>query len=260
VARAAAGLLPVRIDADRRQDLYERVVGGRGGLATAAVDATGDVVSVLAGYAAPEAFVAFVAAARAGWPRLSAVRRTAARRPRDPAALQALAETYEALASPRRAEETYQQALALAEGAPRPGATARRVAAAAHERLARAVVTRGRNLEARVHLDAYRALDPDDRLGRRARATFTEALVLFVERRLAESLRVLDQALASGLRPEDAAHALYVRGIVQHEMRDDVGGIATLERLRREHPGSRWAALAADQIAHIKNPTADHQH
>ncbi len=260
VIEAARAFVAVRVDPERRPDLFETIVGGRGALATAVVDPSGDVVSVAIGYSDPDSFAAFLQVARAGHARLVAARTAARRRSRDPTALQTLAETYERLGSGRRAEKTFGAVVALLASGPRATPASLRAAAVAHERLARAQVTRGRPQEARAHLAAYTALDPDDRTGRATRARFTLALALFIERRLAESLKVLEPLVAGDPAGEDAPHQLYVLGTLQHEMRDDTGGMATLERLRLEHALSRWAAAAQEQIAHIKNPEADHQH
>ncbi len=233
VEQATQPFVPVKVDADKEAELFERVIGGRGALATAVLDAGGDVVSVLTGYAEPSTVIAFLEQARQGYPRLQAARR----RPKDQLAL---AEQYLSLGSSRRAEEIYRALVARSPDK------------VAHERLARLTVLRGRNLEARAHLEAAQAGGP--------RALFTEALILSVERRIDEAVALLERLERDDSRGADRDHRLFVLGSLRHELKADPAALALFEQLRREFPRSRWIAPAAEQIGHIKNPVPDHPH
>jgi len=257
VARLAnARFVNVKVDAGARPDLFERFVGGRGGLGTAVVDGSEDVVSVQPGYAGPEQYLRFLRRADQGYPRLRAARAAAARAPGDPAAAGARGEAYEALGSPRRAEAQFEKLAQLAPVSLR----ARSYAALGHERLARYRALRGRNREAAPHLAEYRRLDPGNRLGRLDRAQVTEALVAWIERRFDAALRILDDALRRFPASPEHGEMLLALGTVRHEAGDDPGALRVLEQLLKEHPESDAAARAREQIAHIKNPPPDHQH
>src|SRR5206468_396600 len=95
----------VKVNINERPDLLERTVGGRGGLATCILDAGGDVVSVLPGYADAPAYLQFLMKAEKGYRRLKAARAAAGKSPKDVGALCRLAEAYDELGSPRRAEQ-----------------------------------------------------------------------------------------------------------------------------------------------------------
>src|SRR5947199_2785491 len=55
-----AGFINVKIEIGSRPELFERMIGGRGGLATCVLDGKEDVVSVLPGYADPQNYVNFL--------------------------------------------------------------------------------------------------------------------------------------------------------------------------------------------------------
>lgn len=256
VREVRKNFVAVKVDVDRSPDLFQETIGGRGGLATALVDGTGDVVSALPGFAGPDAFLAFLQRAEKGRKQLENARLSAARIPVSIDSLHELAETYQSLGSARRAEECFERVIAeaVAKGA------AGKAVAFAHERLARIRVVRGKNREAREHLAKYLALDPDNGFGRLDRILFSEALVLAVERRLKESIRRTEEILARFPAAEETDQILLLQGWVRHEDGDDPGGIATLEGMLRRFPNSTWAPLAAERIAHIKNPPPDHTH
>ncbi len=258
-ALLAAHFVPVRLDSDRERARFARLVGGQGALASSVVDEAEDVLSVQVGYAAPAPFAAFLARARDARVPIARARASARRRAKDPAAAWALATLYEEAGSPLRAEAELRRALALC-GARPEGPTAVSVAIGAHERLARGFAVRGRNVDARPHLEAARALDPADRTGRGGRLLLTAAIVCAVERRMREARAQAEAALSASLPDGDRAHALFVLATAQHELADDGAALATLRRLLREHPGSTWAEPARTQIGHIERPVADHRH
>jgi tetratricopeptide (TPR) repeat protein len=242
----------VKVEIDKRPELFRATVGGRGGLATCVLDGTGDVVSVLPGFAEAAAYVRFLDRAARGHAALRAVREAAEKDPADPGALQALGEAYERLESPRRAEESYLKAAGTGKGTPG--------VAFSYERLARLRIFRGKNLEAREYVAQYRKLDPEGKLGREDRIRLTEALILAVERKLAESVRVVEEAIRQYPESPEMDQMLLTAGWVRHEAGDDKGGLRLLETLVAKFPQSSWVALARERIEHIKNPQPDHQH
>jgi tetratricopeptide (TPR) repeat protein len=260
VALVSARLVAVKVDPERRADLFEALVGGRGALGSAVVDETRDPFAALNGFAEPAAFVAFLERALRGHAAVVAARRACARRPRDPSLRLRLAAAYEAAGGLRRAGEEYGRLVDAVPEGPRTRPEEARALVLSHERLARFKVMRGRNLEARVHLEAVARLDPGDRYGLRPQLLLTEGLTLAVERRAKEARPVLEGLIGSFPGFAERDHALLALGLALHDVREDAAAKAALERLVREHPGSRWRAAALDQIEHIKNPEADHQH
>jgi tetratricopeptide (TPR) repeat protein len=250
VILASAGFVNVRVEIDRRPELFRGTIGGRGALGTCVLDGTGDVVSALPGFAAAEAYLRFLERTRAGYPALRSAREASAREPGDRAARLACGESYLALDSLRRAEECFLGVL----GAGGTGKSA----AFAHERLARMRVLRGRVLEARDHLSEYRKLDPDGARG--DRASLTEALILAVERSLKEALKVVEEAMARHPASEEIDQMLLTSGVVRHELGEDKRALEVLEGMLRRFPRSPWAPYARERIEHIKNPPPDHQH
>lgn len=236
----------VRLDVEAKPDLFERAIGSRGVLATCVLDAGGDVVSELRGYAGPEAFLRFLDKADAGYAAVKAAREALASAPDDPVLNFALAEAYRGADSPRRADECYQKA-AAGKGPE---------AASSHERLARLRVMRGRNLEARKHLDAARkqGATAADRL------LLTEGLILAVERKHVEAASVLRDARKRYPSGEDADHLHFALGFVLHQAGQDQPALEVFEEALRRFPQSSWAAAIREQIGHIKNPQPDHTH
>ena len=64
----------VKVDINGRPELFEKAVGGRGGLATCILDAGGDVVSVLPGYADAPAYLQFLTKAEKGYEKLKSLK------------------------------------------------------------------------------------------------------------------------------------------------------------------------------------------
>jgi tetratricopeptide (TPR) repeat protein len=244
----------VRIDAEAKPELFDATIGGRGGLATCVVDADGDVVSALHGFAGPEPFRRFLEAAEKGYPDLAAARRDSSQAPADPAKLHALGEAYRKLDSLRRAEACYRKVIEAGTTEPR------RVVASCHERLARFRILRGKNLEARKHLEAYRALDPQGALPWTDRVLLTEGLTLAVERKHPDAARVLRDALQRFPSSDEADHLMFSLGFVLHQDGQDQPALETLEAALKRFPQSFWVAAVKEQIEHIKNPQPDHTH
>lgn len=257
VARALRErFIAVRLDVEARPDLFEAAIGSRGVLATCIVDGDGDVLSELRGYAGPQAFLRFLDKAESGYSAVKAAREALAAAPGDPGRLYALAEAYRASDSPRRADECYLKAVAAAPTT----APALAAVAASHERLARLRVMRGKNLEARTHLEAARKLDPEGTRTAADRLLLTEGLILAVERRHPEAVTVLRDALRRFPSCEEADHVLYALGFVLHQVNQDPQALEVLEDAERRFPQSAWMPAVKEQIDHIKNPQPDHTH
>jgi len=246
----------VRLDVETKPELFEAAIGSRGVLATCVMDGDGDVLSELRGYAGPQVFLRFLEKAESGYGAVKAARQALQESPEDPGRLFALAEAYRGSDSPRRADECYQKAAAgRAEG---PAAVA--AVAKSHERLARLRVMRGKNLDARAHLEAARKLDPGGTVTAADRLLLTEGLVLAVERKHAESAALLRQALRRFPSSEEADHALFALGFVLHQLNQDAAALEALEDAAKRFPESSWLPAVREQIDHIKNPQPDHTH
>lgn len=236
VAKRSTSFVRVFVDMARRPELFEKTVGGKGALGSAVVDADLDPLSTLPGYAGPKEFLLFLDRAEKGWPRLKAARGTSTPR--------ALGDLYQELRSPRRAEACW-----------REGASSGDVLC--HERLSRALVLRGKNLEARKHLESFRTSTSSEGADR---AALTEGLILALERRHGESARALEAALKAHPASPEADQMMLSLGFVLHEGGNDAGGIAALEGMLKRFPDSAWAGEARLRIEHIKNPPPDHEH
>ena len=251
VARAARErFVSVRVDVDTRPELFEATIGGRGGLATCIVDGEGDVISALHGFAAPAAFLKFLERAEKSAGAVKSAREAAASSP-GAATLRALGEAYRAGDSLRRAEECYRKVVELGPGPD---------AAASHERLARLRVMRGKNLEARKHLEEARRMDPEGKATAVDRLLLTEGLALAIERKHQDAARVLRDALGRFPASEETDHLLYALGFVLHQDAQDKAALEVLEGALKRFPESPWAPGVREQIDHIRNPQPDHTH
>ncbi len=248
----------VKVDINGRPELFEKAVGGRGGLATCILDAGGDVVSVLPGYADAPAYLQFLTKAERGYGKLKAARAAARKSPKEAGALCGLAETYEELGSPRRAEQEFENVIRL--GSQRPAGEAGKFVCLSHERVARLLALRGKNLDARKHVAAYRRADPDNRLGRLDRILLTEALIFWIERRFSDSIRALEEGMQRFPSSAERDRMLLAMGVVLHESGNDPKALEALVKLIKEYPVSPILSQAREQIVHIKNPPPDHQH
>jgi hypothetical protein len=250
----------VRVSISERPELFDRTIGGRGGLGTCVLDGSGDVVSAIPGFAGPEVYLQFLRRAEEGYPRLRAARVAAKRNPGSVGALHHLAETYQELGSARRAEEHFEMIIRLGAQAGKLTPQLKKFVAFSHERIARARAMRGKNREAALETAEYRRLDPENRFGRLDRVVLTEALVAWIERRLKDALRILEGALKDFPASSERDQMLLATGVVRHESQDDAGALVVLEKLIKDYPVSPAVAQAKEQIAHIKNPPPEHQH
>ena len=252
--------LNVRVRISERPELFDKTIGGRGGLGTCVLDGSGDVVSALPGFARPQVYLQFLRRAEEGYPKLRAARNAAKRSPGSVGALHHLAETYQELGSARRAEEHFEMIIRLGAQAGKLTPQLKKYVAFSHERIARARAMRGKNREAALETAEYRRLDPENRLGRLDRVILTEALISWIERRLKDALRILEGALKDFPSSSEHDQMLLATGVVRHEAQDDAGALVVLERLIKEYPLSPAVAQAKEHIAHIKNPPPEHQH
>lgn len=236
VARRLTSFVAVFVDLAERAELFDRTVGGKGALGTAVVDVDLDPVSVLPGYAGAADFLRFLDRAERGYPGLKAARGRAG--PRE------LGDLYRGLQSPRRAEACWREGAAQGD-------------AACHGRLARALVLRGRNLEAREQLAAFRGARTESEADV---AALTEGLILTLERRHAEAARVLEAAVRAHASSAEADQMLLSLGFVRHQLGENARAIETLEGMLKSFPESAWTAEARLRIEHIRNPPPEHQH
>jgi tetratricopeptide (TPR) repeat protein len=253
-----AYFVSVRLDARDHDQLFDKLVGGNGLLATSIVDGTEDVVAVLPGFADVRTYLDFLESARSGIGRLLELRAQARSQRRSAALGLALAEGYDKMGSPRRAEDEYTTVETLAKSMPSSRAT-NGIRVVCHERLARLLIAKGRTADARAELERALELDPS-RANRPDRLLLTEGLVLSAERRLTDAARCLADLIQRFVSSSECEQALFALGSIEHELRDDAGAIGHLELLLRDHPTSRWCAPALQQIAHIRNPQPDHRH
>jgi tetratricopeptide (TPR) repeat protein len=119
---------------------------------------------------------------------------------------------------------------------------------------------RGRNLEARTHLEAARKLDPEAKSTAADRLLLTEGLILAVERRHPEAAALLRDGLKRHSSSAEADHMLYALGFVLHQASQDSQALEVLEEAARRYPASAWLPAVREQIEHIKNPQPDHTH
>lgn len=258
VKTSRASFVSVRLDARDQEPLFDKLVGGKGLFATSIVDATEDVVAVLPGFADVRTYLDFLEGARTGFPRLLELRTQARRQQRSAALGLALAEGYDKMGSPGRAEAEYTNVETLAKSMPSAGAM-NATLVVCHERLARLLIAKGRTADARAELEQALEMDPS-RANRPDRLLLTEALVLSAERRLTDAASRLVELIQRFGSSNECEQGLFALGSIEHELRDDAGAIGHLERLLRDHPTSRWCAPALQQIAHIRNPQPDHRH
>ena len=248
----------VRREAASSVDFFRGVIGGRGAVASAVMDASGDVVSVLPGFAGPNEFLRFLERAESGYPALLKAREAWRRLPHSLGEIFTLGERYRDLESWKRAEECWLEVVEHAAGLSEAHAGERVWAAASHERLARRRVLRGRIAETKRHLGEARRLDGERRL--EPGLLLSEGLVLGLERRHAEAARILDEALQRFPGHAEKDHVLFALGFVLHQDRKDARALEVLEGMLAAHPKSAWAPAAREQVGHIKNPQPDHEH
>jgi tetratricopeptide (TPR) repeat protein len=261
VARVAREkFVSVQVDVEARPELFEATIGGRGGLASCVVDGEGDVISARHGFADAAAFLAFLRRAESGYGTVKAARDSLAQAPDNRSKQYELAEAYRVSDSLRRAEDCYRKLTHRILLMSSLEESDLRVFACSHERLARLSVMRGKNLEARKHLDEARRSDPGGRWTAVDRLLLTEGLTLAVERKHPEAAQVLRDALKRFPASEEADHLFYALGFVLHQDGQDKPALEALETALSRFPRSSWLPAAREQIEHIRNPQPDHTH
>lgn len=243
----------VRIDAESQPELFERLTGERGALATCVVAGSGATVAIQRGFSEPAEFVAFLMRAEREADALQAARAAVQNRPGDAAAICALGEVCARLGNDNEAAECFARALELAREAPGSLPTLVR----SLENLARLAVESGRSAEARRYLDDAREADPPANLKRTEHTHLTEILVLFSERRVSEAVTLLEAGATTSSDPDRTLLAI---GEVRHEAGEEDIALVALQTLLREHPDSPWRRRAMECIDHIENPQWEHAH
>jgi tetratricopeptide (TPR) repeat protein len=166
-----------------------------------------------------------------------------------------LGATYDDLDSPYRAEACFRAAIDMAQRYADTGGG--NAVSGAHERLARILVSRGKNVLARSELEQVKSC-PDAMQG--DRFLLTEALLLSLERKLREAIGRLGEVLQHDPRSGQHPEALFTLASLQHELREDPAAIATLEELERAYPATRFASAGRRLVEHIRQGSSGHQH
>lgn len=237
-ALAAGGFAAVVCDGFVRQGLYKQWVGFGEGMGIAVLDGDGRVLATRPGPQDPPELSAFL--------RLCAANRDAVARARSAAT--------DARATPEDKARFGALMLDLGvrnEAEPLLLDAALAGVADARHRVARLYALDGNVIAARRWL---KGSPPTPQ------ARVTEGYVLFKERRHAECVDVLKQALATGKLGDDRQRAQLFLGKALHELRRDQEAVAVLEALVREGTGSTFEGAARHTLGHIANPEPDHQH
>ena len=258
-AALQSGVTPLVVDSTQQPELFTRLLGAPGALATCVLDAQGQLVAARAGYLDADHLLALVRLAQARAGLLRTVRARVARDPRDLRARYEYAEALTELQTQRHAELAFQGLVDLEPDLDLARDTeACQVLARAHERLARLQVRAGLTAAARVHLERFRALDPMDRNQRLDRILISEAMVLSRERRSREALQVLADC---GQRFPDSSEAdlrLLTEAVAWHECDDRPAALARLDTFFASHGDSSYGDEATLTREHVLAPP--HQH
>lgn len=251
VRAAEAAFEPVTFDPRAEPALFAGLVGGCGGLATVVIDPwPAAPLAVLAGYAQPDDYVAFLERAVTRGGDLRAARAAAAAAPDDGAAHLRLGELLQELDCDVEARRALLRAAHDAAPLTR---------AAACERLARAEIERGDARAARDWLARYRALASDDQ-SRRLAACLTEGLVLLAERRAAQAATLLADAADTPLTQVEGIDLRLTLARARHEAGEDEAALATLHQIVADASEPRHAQLARTHITHVLTPEPGHGH
>lgn len=237
-ALAAHGFRSLRVDAGRHGNLYRAWVGGGEGMGICVLDSVGRVYAARPGPQDPPELAAFL--------RLCALRREAIRAARTRLA-----------ADPRDAAAHHALGCVLLELGCRIGTEEHLVTAA------QAGIGDAWHRLARLH-----ALDGDVAAARKwlpnapqtSFALVTEGYVLFKERRHAEAVAVLQQALQRGGLDQDRQRALLYLGKSLHECGRGPEAVHVLRMMAAEGTGSTFEAAALHALRHLQDPSHGHSH
>ncbi len=177
-AQLARGWQLVRVDANREAELFRRLVGENGVLASVALSSRGEPLAAWRGFAPALEFAAFLEHARDQAPATVAALRRAAAGESSALELVELGEKFARAALPGRARECFERALRAPDAHPSERARA-------ELGLADLALARGENLAAVEALASARALSPVPCPDERARVEDLEARLAALERRAA---------------------------------------------------------------------------
>lgn len=228
----------VVVDAGVHRSLFEQSFGDAGRLGTSILDATGEPMAALPGYATPEALQALARSAG----ELHARWRKSAADPWERSRISMHLHSWPAAARDLRD---------LLDQGPPPAREAR-----LRERLGRCLVRQGLVAETFEELATCAALLP----GREdALALVTEALAHIAAREPRLALERLERAraLAPG-GPEPDARLLAL-GIAKHHAQQG-DGLDDLRALLDRYPRSSWRLETQREIEHILSPPSQHTH
>jgi thiol-disulfide isomerase/thioredoxin len=124
----------------------------------------------------------------------------------------------------------------------------------------RALLALGTHLYEQEYLDEARELlakavarDAEQAVEERRRARLLLAIIEHVSRNYAEAERLVKEALALPLDPEDQPKLLFVLGRTYVSSGRQAEAVATLEVIVREYPQSPLAAKARETLVNLKN-------
>ena len=177
-AQLASGWQLVRVDATREAELFHRLLGENGVLASVALSSRGEPLAAWRGFAPALEFAAFLERAREQAPEILAALRRAETGQSSAVELVELGERLAGAALPARARDCFQRVMR----APDAEASER---ARAELGLADLALARGENLAAGEALASARALSPVPCPDERARVEDLEARLAILERRAA---------------------------------------------------------------------------
>jgi hypothetical protein len=237
--------VPLKLDAHARRERFEQLFGERGALGCAVLAEDGEAIAVRKGFLEPELLLELLAQAEELWPRWREARARWSECPRD-------AEAQLAFASARLDGDDAMGAEPLLWSVLCDGAALQR--ARAHAELARIEVDRGRVQEALQHLARYRALDPEDRTGARARADLTAAILARARRRPAQAARLLEESFVYAA-PDFALPLRSIElSLAWHEEGNQALGKRGLETVARRYAGTIYGGQAEACLQHMTVP------
>ncbi|MBK9387564.1 MAG: hypothetical protein IPN34_22345 [Planctomycetes bacterium] len=237
--------VPLKLDAQARRERFEQLFGERGALGCAVLAEDGEAIAVRKGFLEPELLLELLAQAEELLPRWREARARWRECPRDAAAQLAFALVRFEGDDAMGAEPLLWSVLCDGDELQR---------ARAHAELARLEIDRGRVQEALQHLARYRALDPLDRAGARARADLTAAILARARRRPAQAARLLEETFVYA--PSDFALPLRLieLSLAWHEEGNQPLGKRGLETVARRYAGTVYGGQAEACLQHMTVP------
>lgn len=246
----ASAFVHLELDATREQTLFRELLGSSGSLASCVLDASGEVVAELPGFADARAYADQLARARRGAPEVEAARELVALAGDDALAWGRLALARERAGNPRLAATAWQRVLGCPDAGPDD-------VARACERLARRAAEQGENRPARELLARVRATG-DAELD--ARVDLTQGLILVLERSPRLALAPLGRALELASEPGERRLALFALADAQRDAGEPRAALATFARLLEAEFDPLTRARARDAIVALRTNAHGHVH